>query len=251
MAELNTGSTSSAPAAGTATTSVAMIVTLGVIGMLCAILIVVAYRSTYAAIADNKARYLEQAIFDILPDTASKVAYAVADGTLRPLPAGEQAGIEVYAGYDQDGGLTGIAVPAAGQGFQDIVRILYGYDPDCHCIIGMKVLESRETPGLGTKIETDPVFLKNFAALSVDLTPDGSELAHPITLVKPRQKNNPWEIDAISGATISSRAIADMLHKSTLEMIPVLEKNLPLLESQPSPLPPGEGQGEGTLTNKE
>jgi electron transport complex protein RnfG len=221
-----------------------LIVTLGVIGLTCAILIVLAYRSTYAAIAANKARYLEQAIFAVLPKTTHKIAYTAEGDVLRPLAEGESAAVEYYAGYDVQKHLTGVAVPAQGQGFQDVLKILYGYSPDCRCLIGMQVLESRETPGLGDKIETDPVFRANFEALSVALTDDGSAILHPITLVKPRQKTNPWEIDAISGATISSRAIADMLRASTEIVIPLLEKNLSLLETQPSPLPPGEGQGE-------
>jgi electron transport complex protein RnfG len=219
-----------APAHETATTGTLMIITLGGLGLLCAILIVLAYRSTYAAIAANKARFLEQAIFAVLPDTTGKVTYTADAEVLRPLAAGETAAVEYYAGYNSQGQLTGIAVPAAGQGFQDVLRILYGYSPQCRCIVGMKVLESRETPGLGDKIETDPVFRANFEALSVELTEDHSAIRNPITLVKPRQKAHPWEIDAISGATISSRAIADMLTKSTATAIPLLEKNLTLLE---------------------
>jgi len=40
----------------------------------------------------------------------------------------------------------------------------------------------------------------------------------------------PTEIDAISGATISSRAVADMLTRSTATVIPLLEKNLTTLQ---------------------
>ncbi|MBM2830225.1 MAG: electron transport complex protein RnfG, partial [Gammaproteobacteria bacterium] len=151
---------------------------------------------------------------------------------LRPLAAGEQAPVEYYAGYDNQQQLTGIAVATQGQGFADVLKILYGYSPACHCIVGMKVLESRETPGLGDKIETDPTFRANFEALSVELNDAKTEIAHPIVLVKPRKKTHPWEIDAISGATISSRAITDMLRKSTATVIPLLEKNLPLLEQR-------------------
>ena len=219
-----------APIAQDNTTGLSMIMTMGVLGLLCAILIVLAYRSTYAAIAANKARYLEQAIFEVLPDTTKKITFTVDGDKLRPLAAGEQAPVEYYAGYDNQQRLTGIAVPTAGQGFQDVLKILYGYAPACHCIVGMKVLESRETPGLGDKIETDPTFRANFEALQIELTADNNTIVNPIVLVKPRQKTNPWEIDAISGATISSRAIADMLTKSTAVAIPLLEKNLTILE---------------------
>lgn len=215
------------------TTGKTMIVTMGVIGLLCAILIVVTYRTTFATIEDNKARYLEQAVFEVLPNTREKVTFTVDGDKLRPLKDGEKAEVEYYAGYNDQHQLTGIAIPTEGQGFQDLLSILYGYAPDCHCIVGMKVLESRETPGLGDRIETDPVFRANFDALSVELNADRTAIANPITLVKHGQKNHPWEIDAISGATISSRAVTDMLHKNTATVIPLLEKNLAILEQEP------------------
>jgi len=212
-----------------ATTGTTMILTMGAIGFVCAILIVLAYQSTRATIEENKARFLERSIFEVLPSTTEKVTYTAEHGRLRQMQEGEQAVMKYYAGYNDQQQLTGIAIPAQGQGFQDIVRILYGYAPECRCIVGMKVLESRETPGLGTKIETDPVFLKNFEALDVRVTPDKNAIANPIVLVKPRQKENPWEIDAISGATISSQAIADILQASTADAVPLIEKNLDTL----------------------
>ena len=211
------------------TTGTTMVLTMGVIGLACAILIVLTYQSTQATIEENKARFLEKAIFQVLPNTTVKVTYVAEQGALRQMQAGEQAEMEYYAGYNDRQQLTGIAIPAEGQGFQDIVGILYGYAPECRCIVGMKVLESKETPGLGTKIETDPTFLKNFETLDVRLTPDGNAVANPIVLVKPRQKENPWEIDAISGATISSQAIADILQASTADAVPLIEKNLDTL----------------------
>ncbi len=76
----------------------------------------------------------------------------------------------VYAGYDENDKLVGVAVEASGQGFADILRILYGYDPDKQKIVGFYVLESKETPGLGDKIEKDLNFLANFKALDVSLS---------------------------------------------------------------------------------
>ena len=230
MAEHHIHAPTAPAATDAAVSSTKLIATLSVLGLLCGILIVLAYRSTYAPIAANKARFLERAIFEVLPHTTRKITYAVTGDTLRPLADGEQAEAEVYAGYDAEHHLTGIAVPTEGQGFADVLSILYGYAPVCHCIVGMKVLESRETPGLGDKIETDPVFRANFAALSVELAQDKNAIRNPIILVKHGKKTNPWEIDAISGATISSRAVANMLTKSTATIIPVLEKNLSLLE---------------------
>ncbi len=208
------------------TSGTTMILTMAGLGLACSILIVLTYQLTFATIKENKAQYLEKSIFEVLPNTSKKKTFAFVDNVMRPLEEGEEAELKYYAGYNNDHQLTGIAVEAEGQGFQELLRILYGYSPQCHCIVGMKVLESKETPGLGDKIETDPQFRANFDALDVALAGDGKTIAHPVTLVKPRKKTDPWQIEAISGATISSRAITKMLRINTSSAIPLIEKHL-------------------------
>jgi electron transport complex protein RnfG len=204
----------------------AMIITMGVIGLLCAIMIVATFQFTFEPIKRNKAVFLEKSIFQVLPDTTAKITFGVFNGELRPATGDEEPNPGYYAGYNADGELTGIAVEAEGQGFADILRILYGYSPTCKCIVGMKVLASKETPGLGDKIETDAVFRANFEALQLLLDDTGTTIINPIVLVKPRQKTDPWQIESISGATISSRAIADMLAGNTARTIPFIEQNI-------------------------
>ena len=211
---------------GKEASGLSMILTMGIIGLISAILIVSAYQATSEPIKRNKAAFLEQAIFEVLPGTTRKITFGVSGGVLRPVIDDEPREYSYYAGYNTAGKLTGIAIEAAGAGFADTLRILYGYAPDCHCIVGMKVLESRETPGLGDKIETDPAFRSNFEALELQLDEGKAQILHPIVLVKPRQKTDPWQIEAISGATISSRAIADMLTANTARSIPFVEQNL-------------------------
>lgn len=208
-----------------------MILTLGAIGLCCAVLIVATYQGTLPRVERNKARFLERAIFEVLPAARQKRSFEAIDGTLQAPADTASTATRYYAGYDGEGGLVGIAVPAEGQGFQDVLRILYGYSPACRCVIGMKVLESKETPGLGDKIETDPAFRANFTALDVSLDDDGRTIRKPIELVKPRQKTEAWQVEAISGATISSRAIATILRNSTAQAVPVIEANLENLET--------------------
>jgi electron transport complex protein RnfG len=224
---------SPSPAAAAAVaqpSSMRMVFTMAGLGLFCGILIVLTFQLTLPTIKVNKARALEKAIFEVVPAATTKTTFKLAGYRLEPLPGEDETAIKYYAGYDEDGRLVGIALEAAGQGFQDIVSILYGYSPECKCVIGMKVLASKETPGLGTKIETDANFVANFEALSVELTPDGKRIANPITLVKPGKKSNAWEIEAITGATISSRAVANILEQSTAERVPVIERNLDALE---------------------
>jgi len=180
------------------------------IGVLCALLIVAVFLSTAPVIERNLAAALERAVLDVVPGATAFRRYDL-----------EQP---VYAAFDRDGELAGIALETEGMGYQDTVRILYGYDPARQAVIGMRVLQSRETPGLGDRAESDPGFLANFTALDVSLAAGGDGLAHPVELVKPGQKTAPWQIDGISGATITSSAIARMLASSTARWVPVLYK---------------------------
>jgi electron transport complex protein RnfG len=180
------------------------------VGVFCALLIVTVFLSTLEIIAANHAAALERAVLEVVPGAA----------TFRRHDLGQP----VYAAFDTDGKLAGLALEAEGMGYQDTVRILYGYDPRQQAVVGLRVLQSRETPGLGDRVETDPTFTANFTALDVRVAADGNSLARPVELVKPGEKTAPWQIDAISGATITSAAIAEMLAKSTARWVPLLYK---------------------------
>lgn len=188
------------------------------IGVISALLIVSTYEWTLPRVQRLKAEALEKAIFEVLPGTQRIEAYEISHGEM--VDKGE-GGTAVYAGYGSGGELLGYAVEAAGQGYADVIRILYGYDPQKQVLIGFQVLESKETPGLGDKIQKEAHFLANFEALDVGLTPEG-RLVHTVITVKQGEKANPWEIDGITGATISSRAIGDIIGGSTEEVVPVL-----------------------------
>jgi electron transport complex protein RnfG len=204
-----------------------MIRALGGIGILCSILIVFAFQVTLPIIEKNKTEYLEKSIFNVLVGATSRITYKITDdNNVELLQADEPKARKVYAGYNDSGELIGIAIEASGQGFQDVIRILYGYSPEKKAVIGFTVLESKETPGLGDKIQSDPVFLSNFEALDVSLTEDGSAPKNPIEMAKSGNKHSPWQIEAITGATISSRAVTKIMKQSTEELIPIIEKNL-------------------------
>ncbi len=195
------------------------------IGLGCALLIVSVYQATAARIADNEARALAQAVAAVLPDAKTLMPVTLAsDGTLEAAADGADP-LPVFLGYDGSGRLVGAAVTAAGMGYQDTIRVLYAYGFDQQAIVGLRVLESRETPGLGDKIETDPAFQRNFAGLDVTLSEDGSSLLRPIETVPAGAKVAAWQIDAITGATVSSQAIGDMLNRSAQRWVPALARD--------------------------
>lgn len=191
------------------------------VGIVCGLAIVIVYQTTGPVIQRNRIEMRQQAIFDVLPGAVTSTAFRFdASGEFEPVPADSAAANLVFAGYDEQEQLVGIAIEAQGMGYQDVIQLLYGYSFEHQAVIGVEVLASRETPGLGDRIETDADFQQNFEALDVRLTDDGEQVLHPITFVKPGEKNAAWQIDGISGATISSQAVADILRKSTGTWIP-------------------------------
>jgi electron transport complex protein RnfG len=212
------------------TSSAKMLVAMVGIGVLCALLIVLTYAGTKPRIEMLQANALQEAIFKVIPGITSTQGYVMSSPGkfVKDASAG---GPQVFAGYDSEGALKGIAIEASGQGYADIIRILYGYDPYQQKVVGFYVLESKETPGLGDKIEKDAAFLRNFTALDVALNDAGTGLKNEVVTVKKGAKFDAWEIDGITGATISSRAIGDIINKSASELLPEIKKNLDLFEA--------------------
>jgi electron transport complex protein RnfG len=216
-----------------APSALAMLRTLGGIAMLSGLLVVLVYQYTLPIIAENQRIATERAVFRVIPGAVSKRDFIVTPDGLVPAAEATVEGNTIYAAYDAQGRLRGVAFPGAAQGYQDIIKLLFGYDPACECIIGSKVLKSTETPGLGDKIDFDPEFLKNFGALDARVNATGNALANPIVTVKHGTKANPWEIDAISGATISSAALGRALNGSAQRILPMIQRDLNRLSSEP------------------
>lgn len=204
------------------TSSTKLIVTLGLVASLSGFLVVMVFQLTKDAIAENKRIAIEQAVFQVVPKGAVTRRTFILNRTGIQT---EGEGFTLYAAYNDKGELSGIAAESAAQGYTDLVRIIYGYDPKCECVTGFKVIKMAETPGLGDKIIKDKLFLQNFEALDVKLNAEGSALKHEIEIVKRGNKQHPWQIDVISGATISSRAVGKAINDSVKVLLPVFVKH--------------------------
>lgn len=211
------------------TAALAMVRTLGIVSAVCGLLIVGAYQQTYSAVSANKKLAVERGVFKVVPGASVLIEYSV--GPTGITPAGSSrapvGSLSFYAAYDEAGSLRGIAAEAAAKGYADVVRLLYGYSPRCQCITGIGVVSMRETPGIGDKILSDKDFLANFTALDVTLNEETNALAHAVKTVKHGTKSNPWEIDAISGATVTSKAVGKGIDDSAQRLLPKL---VPALE---------------------
>jgi electron transport complex protein RnfG len=228
--------TDSAPPAQAATPTAAMIRTLGLVSAICGLVIVGSYQGTFEAVAANKRVALERAVFKVIPAAKTIAEFnALPGGSVEKVGAGDTANpasgaVKFYAAYDGSGQLAGIAAEGGAKGYADTVRIMYGYSPTCQCVVGLGVVSMRETPGIGDKILTDKAFLANFVDLDVKLKQDLSALANEVKAVKHGTKTHLWQVDAIAGATITSRAVGKAINDSAQALLPRLVPNLDKLK---------------------
>ena len=103
--------------------------------------------------------------------------------------------------------LSGWVVKARGQGYADTIEALIGMDPKAETITGLFILEQKETPGLGNKI-TLPDWRNQFVGKKTDT---------PLVVVKGDSKELN-AIDAITGATISSRSVAWIVNQTVKDI---------------------------------
>jgi electron transport complex protein RnfG len=227
---MNQPSTAQTQGLVAATPSLAMLRSLSLVAGLSGFLVVLAFQVTLPMIEENKRIAIERALFKVIPGAVSRRDFMVTAQGIVPADDGTGEGTLIYAGYDKQGRLSGVALEAAAQGYQDVIRVLYSFDPACQCIRGIQVLKMAETPGIGDKISKDPQFQENFIELDAKLNADGSTLANDIVMVKHGTRTKPWQIDAISGATISSQAVARMLNDSAQQMVPKIMGDLDRLQ---------------------
>ncbi len=191
-----------------------LIFTLGLAGFLAGVVLVGAYLFTKPMIDANKAAAIERAIFKVLPACKSFKILELKNGKLsdykvqdKKQATGEAPKL-VYMGYNKSKEVVGFAILGAEIGFADVITILIGYDANKKTIVGYEVLECKETPGLGDKIIKDVSFQNNFKAL----------LTEPeILFAKKGEKHKDNEVEAITGATISSKAVIRLLNKAMVQ----------------------------------
>ncbi len=156
-------------------------------------------------IAENARLARERAAVEVFTpkgaDPAAKKAF-IAEATAEEM-AVELDGVAktVYRVTGPKDKLLGWAVPAKGQGYADTIKLVFGVEPDASKLTGVKVIYNQETPGLGNKI-VDMQFRDRFV---------GKPTAAALVAAKKTSGFKPNEIQAITGATISSQAICDII----------------------------------------
>ncbi len=121
------------------------------------------------------------------------------DDEMYRLATGDGDSLEVYPAK-KDGEIVGFAVNTYSKtGFAGNISLMAGFKPD-GTIINISVLEQKETPGLGTKM-TESKFKDQFN----DKNPSEFKL---------KVKKDGGSVDAITAATISSRAFCDAVTRA-------------------------------------
>ena len=200
--------------------------TLAAAGLVSGIALVTTYEITKPTIDANKRAAQRSAVFKVVPG-------ATAMQFLKRAPGGvavaEDAAEGLFGAYDDSGKLVGYAMRGAGAGFQDTITLMVGYDVDRGRVVGMEVLGSRETPGLGDKIYKDAAFVASFEDLVVE----------PEVVVVKDGSSAPNEIDAITGATISSKAVAKIVTQAVVSW----KETLPASAQAPALVPKEDAGG--------
>jgi electron transport complex protein RnfG len=120
------------------------------------------------------------------------------------LGKGKTMKADVRKGLDASGNCIGWAFVAEGSGFSDKIRLVVGTDAKFQTIYGFGVLACSETPGFGDKIT-----IKNgFYPAQYQGAPAGD---FKLTKIGDNKKIDS-EIVAITGATVTSRAVVDMMN---------------------------------------
>jgi electron transport complex protein RnfG len=112
-----------------------------------------------------------------------------------------------YEARDKDDKQIGWVIRAKGMGYGGTIKALVGLNPDASKITGIYILEQIETPGFGNKITT------TWNRQYID-----QPTARPLKVYKgmseEEMKIKDGRIDAISGATISSNALTNLVNKA-------------------------------------
>ena len=159
----------------------------------------------------NETRAKLAAVMEVVPGGAESRPLAEA----KP---GAPADLDAYEVRDAAGQTLGWAVVGVGTGFADKIRLMVGFTPDLDQTVGLKVLKDSETPGLGTEIRAGAFPDQFFGRAG---RPAPSLAAHELKVVKV-PPSEPHHVQAITGATISSKAVTAIINAEAARLRAVL-----------------------------
>ncbi len=155
------------------------------------------YQLTKDPIAYQKRLEVLRAIRAVLPNIDNEPDKDAISLSYTETPTGESREVTFFRGRS-DGELAGLAfVVESREGYGGKIEVMLGVNPQ-GTILGVEILGHLETPGLGSKI-TDLSFRRQFVGRSLENT-------------KWALRKEGGDIDQITGATISPRAVVKAIN---------------------------------------
>lgn len=181
-----------------------IITVLTLVCIICAFSLALVQGLAEKKIEFNAAKRVKDAISNLAPGYSG----------IEEIALGEEV---VYKLKDQQGKLIGYAFSAQGQGYQGKIKILAVVNPSLSRLEGIEIVDSLETPGLGAKIQEEP-FRSQFKGLNlagpISCDKDASGDKDKVQATSQATKvSGQGQIEAITGATISSRAVVNILNQ--------------------------------------
>ncbi len=148
-----------------------------------------AYGATKDRIADQERRAEQESLAAVLPEADS--FEPVAEDVLAAAQdaAGDADCSAIYEALDSSGALIGWGLRVSGRGYGGPINVVLGLDSTGK-VTGVTILSMSETPGLGTKVQSEPWFLEQFTELPAAFATEDVRA-----------------LDSISGSTKSSRGV--------------------------------------------
>lgn len=175
-----------------------MVLTLTILGLISGLVLSLVANYADPFIKQNEQKALREAVFFVLPATEYYEERQV-------------KGEEIYECYNAEDELIGYAFTASGGGYQGTIELMFSVGTGLEEIKGIQILASEETPGLGGKIRGEN-FKSQFRGL---------DASQGVGLVKSEEPER-GEIQAITGATISSRALVDIINQELARVKTIL-----------------------------
>lgn len=192
--------------------------------VVCAAVIAITQVSTKTTIADNEREFRAKALYEIVPRSSIDNQLLEDSFEIQLAELGHKAPVTAYRA--RKGGLvkTVIIPVIAPDGYSGNIHMIVGINADA-TVAGVRVLEHKETPGLGDKVETKKSdWILSFNAKSKQGTADSTWAV---------QKDG-GAFDQFTGATITPRAVVNAVGR-TLDYF--AENRISLLELPPETTP--------------
>ena len=187
---------------------VTLVVVLTLVCLISALALALVNGLTEGRIAEQKRLARLRAVAEALPrdevgydndpseDITTTTEWQERDGTLK----------KIYLGK-RNGAIVGAAFTSVGEGYGGFITIMMGVDLGGK-VMGIEIIEHLETPGLGANIEKPKLgFEDQFRGKSSKGSPEGN-----LVVVKVGEADENWEIEALTGATVSPRGVVQAVN---------------------------------------